>query len=212
MVGRKKKEFTPIWGDIIIIIEGVVELLLDKIQIRCPLCGSQKISTNGTRPRENTRKEAFICRNENCKNGNYKTPKQFILTTSYEFKKLIFNKLKRLYEDLLKDGAKSKTIAKKYKVSPSQISALRAAFVESLDKLEGLDKLVKIPQPDRAICMDETFLKIEGTPIYIIVATGYKTHKILGLKVSKTRKEKDMREVFDEAEQNTEKPISDVIS
>jgi len=89
---------------------------------------------------------------------------------------------------------------------------LRAAFVESLDKLEELDKLVKVPQPDRAICMDESFLKIEDIPIYIIVATGYKTHKILSLKVSKTRKEKDLREGFDEAEQNTEKPISDVIS
>ena len=60
--------------------------------------------------------------------------------------------------------------------------------------------------------MDESFLKIEDIPIYIIVATGYKTHKILSLKVSKTRKEKDLREGFDEAEQNTEKPISDVIS
>ncbi len=89
---------------------------------------------------------------------------------------------------------------------------MRAAFVESLDKSEELDKLVKVPQSDGAICMDETFLKIEGTPIYIIVAAGYKTHKILGLKVSKTGKEKDLREVFDEAEQNTEKPISDVIS
>ncbi len=212
MVGRKKREIIPIWRDIIIIIEGVVRLLLGKIQIRCPLCGSWKVSTNGTRPRENTRKEAYICRNENCKNGNHKTPKQFILTTSYEFKELIFNKLKMLYEDLLKDGAKSKTIAKKYKISPSQISALRAAFEQALDKLEGLDKLVKVPQPDRAICMDETFLKIEGTPIYIIITTGYKTHKILGLKVSKTRNEKDMREVFDEAEQNTKESIPTVIS
>jgi transposase-like protein len=170
------------------------------------------VSPNGTRPRKDGRVDAFICKNPNCKNEGHKTPKQFILTTSYEFKKQVFNRLKRLYEDLLKDGAKCKTIAKKYKVSPSQISALRAAFVEKLDKLEGLDRLVKVPQPDRVICMDETFLKIEGTPIYIIVATGYKTHKILGLKVSKTRKEKDLREVFDEAEENTEKPISDVIS
>ncbi len=57
-----------------------------------------------------------------------------------------------------------------------------AAFVESLDKLESLDNLLKVLLPDRVICMDETFLKIEGTPIYIIIATGYKTHKILGLK------------------------------
>lgn len=212
MAGRKKKELTPIFRDLIIIMKGVVDLMLGQIQIKCPLCGSWKVSPNGTRPRENGRVEAFICKNPNCKNGDHKTPKQFIQTTSYEFKQLIFGKLKRLYEDLLKDGAKSKTIAKKYKVSPSQISKLRAVFVEALDKLEGLDRLVKVPQPDRTICMDETFLKIQGTSIYIIVATGYKTHKILGLKVSKTRKEKDMREVFDEAEKNTKKPISNVIS
>ena len=212
MAGRKKKEFIPIYRDLIIVIKGVVELMLGKIQIKCPLCGGWMISTNGTRPRRGKRVEAFICRNSNCKNGDHKTPKQFILTSSYEFKKLIFNKLKRLYEDLLKDGAKSKTIAKKYNVSPSQISALRAAFIEALDKLEGLDNLVKVAQPDTTICMDETFLKIEGTPIYIIIATGYQTHKILGLKVSKTRKEEDMREVFDEAENNTEQPISNVIS
>ena len=75
---------------------------------------------------------------------------------------------------MLKDGAINKTIAKKYNVSVSQISALRTAFEEVIDKLEGLDKLVNVPQPDRTICLDETFLKIEGTPIYIIIATGYK--------------------------------------
>jgi len=212
MVGRIKKNLFPIFRDLIIIMKGVVDLMLGQIQIKCPLCGSWKVAPNGTRPRSGRRVEAFICRNPKCKNGDHKTPKQFILTTSYVFKQLIFDKLKRLYEDLLKDGAKGKTIAKKYKVSVSQISKLRAVFVEALDKLEGLDKLVKVPQSDRTICMDETFLKIEGTSIYIIVATGYKTHKILGLKVSKTRKEKDMREVFDEAEKNTKKPISNVIS
>lgn len=212
MVGRKKKDLIPIFRDLIIIIKGVVDLMLGQIQIKCPLCGSWEISSNGTRPRKNSRVEAFICRNPNCKNEVHETPKQFILTTSYEFKQLIFDKLERLYGDLLKDGAKSKTIAKKYNVSPSQISKLRTEFVKALDKLEGLDNLVKTQQPDRTICMDETFLKIEGTPIYLIIATGYKTHKILGLKVSKTRKEKDMREVFDEAEQNTKKRISNVIS
>lgn len=212
MVGRKKKEFIPIFRDLIIMVKGVGEVMIGDIQIKCPLCGSWKISTNGTRPRKKKRVEAFICTNPNCKNGNHETPKQFILTTSYEFKELIFKRLKRLYGDLLKDGAKSKTIAKKYKVSPSQISKLRAAFVKSLDKLEGLNNLVRVPQPDGAVCMDETFLKIEGTPIYIILATGYKTHKIIGLRVSKTRSEGDIREVFDEAEKNTDLPISDVIS
>jgi len=186
--------------------------MLGQVQIKCPLCGSWMVSTNGTRPRKSKRIEAFICKNPECKNGTHKTPKQFGLTTSYEFKQMIFNKLKTLYEDLIKDGAKSKTIAKKYKVSPSQITALRKEFVKALDKLEGLDNLVKEVQPDTTICMDETFLKIEGTPIYIIIATGYIAHKILGLKVSKTRNEQDMRNVFDEAEKNTEQPISNVVS
>ncbi|MBD3343420.1 MAG: DDE-type integrase/transposase/recombinase [Candidatus Lokiarchaeota archaeon] len=212
MAGRKKKVLTPIYRDLIIIMKGVVDLMLGQIQIKCPLCGSWKVTTNGTRPRKGKRVEAFICRNKKCKNGDHKTPKSFILTTSYEFKQLIFTKLERLYGNLLKDGAKCKTVAKKYKVSPSQISKLRDVFIEALDKLEGLDKLVKVPQSDRTICMDETFLKIEGTSVYIIVATGYKTHKILGLKVSKSRKEKDMREVFDEAEKNTKERISNVIS
>ena len=212
MVGRKKKNLIPIFRDLVIIIKGVVELMLGQIQIKCPLCGSWMVSTNGTRPRKSKRIEAFICKNPECKNGTHKTPKQFGLTTSYEFKQMIFNKLKTLYEDLIKDGAKSKTIAKKYKVSPSQITALRKEFVKALDKLEGLDNLVKEAQPDTTICMDETFLKIEGTPIYIIIATGYIAHKILGLKVSKTRNEQDMRDVFDEAEKNTEQPISNVVS
>lgn len=139
--------------------------------------------------------KAFICKNPKYKNGDHKIPKQFILITSYEFKQLIFNKLKSLYEALLKDSDNSKTLAKKFKVSASQISALRAAFVKVLNKLEELDILVKMPQANRAICMDETFLKIEGIPIHLIIAMGYKTHKILGLKVPMTRNEKDMRKV-----------------
>ena len=40
------------------------------------------------------------------------------------------------------------------------------------------------------------------------MATGYKTHRVLGLRISSTRKEKDIRAVFDEAEKNTQHPIS----
>ncbi|MHA1724457.1 MAG: hypothetical protein ACTSXH_06395 [Promethearchaeota archaeon] len=31
------------------------------------------------------------------------------------------------------------------------------------------------PQPDTAIAINETFLKIEKTSIYVIIATGYTT-------------------------------------
>lgn len=212
MKGRNKKELIPMFRDVTIVTENGEEFTLKNLQIKCPICGSWKVSANGTRKRKDGRVEAFICRNSKCENGDHKTPKQFILTTSYEFKRLVFVTLERLYEDLLVDGAKSKTIAKKYNISSSQVSKLRAVFIEALEKVEGLDKLVDVPQSERTICMDETFLKIEATSIYIIIATGYKTHKILGIKVSKTRKEEDMRQVFDEVEQNTKKSISHVIS
>ena len=96
----EKKPLIPLYRDLHIVIQGVVQLILGQLQIKCPLCGSYKDSTNGTRLRKDGRVEAIICKNPNCRNGNHKTPKQFILTTSYEFKNLVFNKLKRLYKDL----------------------------------------------------------------------------------------------------------------
>ncbi|MHA1275263.1 MAG: hypothetical protein ACTSQS_17810, partial [Promethearchaeota archaeon] len=49
MAGRKKKELIPIFRDLIIIMKGVVDLMLGKIQIKCTLCGSWKVAPNGTR-------------------------------------------------------------------------------------------------------------------------------------------------------------------
>jgi transposase-like protein len=69
-----------------------------------------------------------------------------------------------------------------------------------------------VPQLDRAIAIDETFLNIEGKKVYIIIATGYTSRKVLGIKVSFSRKIHDMWEVFDEAECNTKYMIATVIS
>jgi len=157
--------------------------------------------------------ETFQCKDPNCTHlSDYITPKQFVLTTSHQFQELIFDKLKSLYEDLMIEGAKQKTIAKKYSISDAQVSALRSEFETAIDKLNGLNSLVLTPQPDIAIAIDETFLKIEGSSIYVIIATGYTTHKVLGIKVSKTRSEEDIRDVIDESERNTEHPISIVTS
>ncbi|MFO7797000.1 MAG: DDE-type integrase/transposase/recombinase [Promethearchaeia archaeon] len=167
----------------------------------------------GTRGKDGTRVEAFQCKEKKCPHlENHKVGKEFILTTSYQFKELVFDKLKVLYEDLLKDGAKNKTIAKKYSISESQVSALRSEIESAIDKLNGLDSLVLMSQPDTAVAIDETFLKIEGTSIYIIIATGYASRKTLGVKVSKSRSKKDIREVFDEADDNTEHHITTITS
>ncbi|MHA1149770.1 MAG: DDE-type integrase/transposase/recombinase, partial [Promethearchaeota archaeon] len=101
---------------------------------------------------------------------------------------------------------------KKYNVSPSEISALRTEIEKAIENHQTLDSLVDVPQPDKTIAIDETFLKIEGKKDYIIVATGYTTRKVLGIKVPFSRKEQDMREVFDEAEKNAQYQIMTVIS
>jgi len=213
MVGRKKKVYSPYWYPIEAQSESGACFSLGKIQLLCPTCGSSKVSSYGTHGRKNTRVETFQCKNRKCPHlKNYKTKKQFVLTTSYQFNELIFCKLKALYEDLLKDGAKNKTIAKKYGISESQISALRTEIESAIDKLNGLDTLVLVSQPDTAVAIDETFLKIGGTSIYVIIATGYMSHKTLGIKVSKSRSEEDIREVFDETNGNTERDISSISS
>jgi len=213
MIGRPKKVYGALWRPIEVQNENRTRFSLGEIQLYCPACGSPEVGEFGTHGRTHTRIEMFQCKNLNCPHlETHANGKQFGLTTSYQFRELIFDKLKSLYEDLMKDGAKNKTIAKKYGVSESQISALRSEIEAAIDKLNGLDSLVLTPQPDTAIAIDETFLKIEGTSIYVIIATGYTSRKMLGIKVSESRAEKDMREVFDEAEQNTEHQISSITS
>ena len=213
MVGRKNRVYEPYWYPIEAQSESGACFSLGKIQLLCPACGSSKVGSYGTHGRKNTRVETFQCKDRKCPHlKNYKTSKQFVLTTSYQFNELIFGKLKALYEDLLKDGAKNKTIAKKYNISESQVSALRTEIEAAIDKLNGLDTLVLTPQPDTAVAIDETFLKIEGTSIYVIIATGYTSHNTLGIKVSKNRSEVDIREVFNEADGNTERDISTISS
>lgn len=198
------------------VMSSGVQAPLVTIKMKCPACGSWMVRTNGTKMSGRKRMELFMCKNPECmkerRERGYKKERQFIVTTSYEFKKLIQVKLKALYEDLLKDGAKNKTIAKKYGVSPSQISALRTEIEIAIEKHRKLDSLVDVPQPDKAIAIDETFLKIEGKKVYIIIATGYTSRKVLGIRVSFSRSEKDMREVFDEAKRNAVHWISTVTS
>lgn len=208
MVGRPIMYYNILYRDIFIEIGLQQRFLFATIIIMCPICQSTMIGTYGTKMRKYDRVEIFQCKNPCCSfRKNHQHGKQFSLTKSYRFKQEIWLSLTDLYVDLVADGAKNKTIAKKYHISNASISLLRKELEDTIQTHHGLDQLVNIPHPDRVIAIDETFLKIEGKPIYIIIATGYTTHKTLGLKVSGTRKAKDIREVFDEAESNTKEPI-----
>ncbi len=51
------------------------------------------------------------------------------------------------------------------------------------------------------------FLPSKVSSVYLILATGYKSKKTLGLKISKSRKLEDLKVVFEEAQKNVKKPI-----
>jgi hypothetical protein len=59
MTSRKNKSMIPLYRDLIIVMKGIVELLLGQIPIKCPLCGSWMVSTNGTNPRKDGRMEGW---------------------------------------------------------------------------------------------------------------------------------------------------------
>lgn len=213
MAGRPKKEYEKLRRPIHVEMPNQYRFLLAWIVVTCPACGSWLVGTNGTRRRKGTRVEGFQCKNPACPHlARAKAGKNFVLATSGGFRAGVVGKLGQLYEDLFVHGAKGVTVARKYHVSPSQVSALRARVEDALDATRGLANLVATLQPDAAVAIDETFLTVHGKTIYLIIATGYETHKTLGLRVSETRKEADLRAVFDEADRNTSAPITVVTS
>ena len=221
MAGRPKKQYNPQYREVSLDIGVEHCLTFATILILCPVCQSALVGTNGTKKRKFDRVEIFQCKNPDCSfrherdaNGNLKHTqgKQFQLTSSHKFKTEIWNLLTDLYTDLVKEGAKAKTIAKKFHISDSLVSVLRRELEDAIDSHSGLEHLVDTPLLDKAIAMDETFLKIAGKSIYIIIATGYTTHKTLGLKVSETRKLEDLQEVFEEAQNNIQGDVELVSS
>ena len=204
MVGRYHKEYNEIKRNITIKLSNGSIYDFGQTIIMCPVCQSTKVSTNGTRKRKDERCEAFQCKNPDCDFlQNHKYGKQFVLSTSYLVQQQIMELLNKLYKDLVGNGDKANSIAREYDMSEALVSHLRKDLEDAINSHQGLDHLVEVPQDERAIAIDETFLKILGKPIYIIIATGYNTKKILGMKVSKTRNEKDMRDVFNEAQRNS---------
>jgi transposase-like protein len=203
MIGRKNKLYGPLFREVLLETTQGHRFSIGQIQILCPACGRGSVGTDGTQEVGSSRCEGFTCHDPGCPFlGGHRKGKQFRLTTSLLFKQQVWSMLRGLYHELVKEGAKGKTIAHVYGISEAEVSHLRAGLAEVIKAQHGLDKLVEVPQPDTAVAIDETFLKIEGKTVYVIIATGYTTHKTLGVRVSATRKEADLDEVFREAERN----------
>lgn len=208
MVGRPKKPKTKIFRTIEVQSDDGRIFELKNILVKCPVCHSYHIGGNGTQKRKKNRIEGFKCKNPSCPFLEYSTgSKQFTLYSSHLLNLVMEGYLKQIFAKLFKAQGKLSNIGLDYGVSPSLMTYLSQKLQKSLDQQQGLSNLVLDLQPDRAISMDETFLKINGKAFYIIMASGYTNHKILGIKVSKTRKLDDLRDVFDEAERNTANQI-----
>jgi len=214
MKGRPRKVvYPPIYREIPLEFSDGGPPIPIEIRIRCPVCGSTMVSTNGTQRRKEDMVETFICRNPNCEHlKTHKYGKQFVATTSYDCKMLFASVLHDVINDLLHKNAPKSFIAEKYGVSPPIISYIMKKLHGLVDDNGQYRELVRSPTEDIAIGIDETFVKIRRKTIYIIMAVGYTSHKILGLLVSERRTEKELRQVFDEANRNTRRPIEVVTS
>nr|MDO8119227.1 hypothetical protein [Candidatus Sigynarchaeota archaeon] len=183
-------------------------IILSNFLICCPECLSTDISRNGTRPREHGRVDAFICNNPTCraKRGK-KTGRQFTVLTSGEIKKLVEREIGEIIDALYRQGAKAKTIAAKHGVSNAFVSTLRSAVDKTIARGLKKDRLVPRKTTDNAVSIDETFFKIDGETVYVIIVRGYRSSKVLGINISKSRAEADMRKALDEAQSNSSKRI-----
>jgi len=204
MVGRHKKPEIPLYQDFSIEDGEGNKKTLKKIQIQCPICESGDIREDGTKSSGKTRIQSYKCHNSSCSwLNNHKGGKQFTIFSSLFICMILGKYLQQILNLIGKSQGKLADIGKYYSLSPSLMTYLNDKFQESLDQHHGLHNLVSTLQCDRAIALDETFLKIKGKAYYIIIATGYYSHKVLGLKVSRTRTWKDIFEVFLEADNNT---------
>ncbi|WP_457557189.1 ogr/Delta-like zinc finger family protein [Candidatus Harpocratesius sp.] len=209
MVGRPKKDYSIINSPILIETGIYTSEVLTNVPAICPNCHLTMVGTYSTHKRKKTRIEYFQCKNLDCSHlKDHTSARQFSFTSSWAFINSLNGILKKMTSEIMLGKISQSAIAEKSGVSNALVSFIRTKIEKTLDLLYGLDQLVQEPTDDTAIAGDETFIKINGVSYYILMFTGYTTHKILGIKVSKSRKEKDIRNIFDEAERNTKYPIS----
>ena len=212
MPGRKKIENVVLKCKISIDGKSGATYTLDNVPLMCPDCFSTDVRPNGTRELKETRHDAYICRNPDCKRKRKKTPRQFAAHTSGFIKSLVNEKIEEMVREIYLDGSKAKSVASSYGVSDTFVSFLRDEVDEAIENALVKDKLVDEPTDDDKVSIDETFFKIGKTKIYVIITRGYKTKKVLGIHVSTTRKESDIRASFDEAQRNTVSRINTITS
>ena len=210
MVGRKKIENEVLECEITFISRSGITYVLKKVRMTCPDCGSTEVRPFGTRKLKETRVIGLVCRNPDCPREGKKTPRQFSPHTSGAIKVLVNGKIETMVREIYIGGSKAKSVASSYGVSETFVSFLRDEVDEAIEQGLIKDELVDKPTDDNAVSVDETFFEIGKKKIYAIIVRGYKSKKVLGIHVSMTRKDVDIRVAFDEAQRNTRNRINTI--
>lgn len=209
MVGRPLKTYPPLFHEIIATMEDKSDIPMGSIPVLCPDCGSACVGPYGFQRTLTGNWQKFQCKNEDCPSREHlKKGRQFVLKTSAIFKEALAKHLSMLLIPLIKGDTPQTALAAQHHRSSALMTYIRHKVEGILAKRQLLEKLViKAPYAD-AVSLDELFLKIDGIPVYVIMATAYGKRQVLGVKVTFSRDEIMMRHVFNEAEQNNGKPFS----
>lgn len=206
-MGRKKIKSREIWASISVQSEFGARCAIDHFLLICPECNSTNVAPYGTRERKGTRVDNFQCHNPDCPSQKRKTARQFTVVTSGVIQRLVNRDVEAMVRELYLEGAKGKSVASQHGVSEAFVSFLRDEVAHAIERGFERDALVEAPTDDTGVSIDETFFKIGQKSVYAIIVRGYKSRKVLGLAVSTSRKELDLRAAFDEAQKNTRERI-----
>jgi hypothetical protein len=206
MVGRPIKVYSPIYESLSLTQSDGTVLQFGDILILCPICRSSLVGTYGYQDSKTGCQVKYQCKNPVCPALRYLNKgKQFMLRTSALFKEILAKHVTQIVTSLIRGDTTQIAVGQRYHRSPALMTILRHKAERLLEEHKSLDNLVLEPVMEKALSLDEMFLKIEGEQIYIILGTCYGKKKVLGVKVAASRDETIMRTVFNEAERNNGK-------
>ena len=209
MPGRPKTVYLPIFRLIHVTLEDGTTLPLTDIPVLCPICESPLVGPYGHQPEEEGGDQKYQCKNKDCPfRKEHKKGHQFYVHTSARLQQALVDYFEKVLIPLVNGTMPQQALAGQIHRSPALVTYIRHKVEARLQELDQLRQLVRSPTLEEAVSLDEFFLTIGGHAVYVVIATGYRQRKVLGVKVSLSRDEAVMRAVFGEAEQNNGKKFA----
>ncbi len=203
MPGRPKTKYSPINRTLYATLKDHTTMPLADIPVLCPICESPIVGPYGSQPDADGGDPKYQCKNDDCPfRKEHGIGHKFNVRTSARFLQALAAHLQQILIPLVNGAMPQLALASQIHRSPALVTYIRHKVEARLQELDQLQKLVISPTLEKAVSLDEFFLTIEGQPVYVVTATGYRKRKVLGVSVSLNRDEQVMRAVYDEAEKN----------